>query len=200
MQNVKEIVAKNIVSLRQKSGLTQLELAEKLNYSDKAVSKWEHGDSMPDVAVLIEIANILNVTLDDLVSQEDTDKGPKFKDYVAPLKYNRGIITAASVVLVWLVAVVGFVLASLLIKNSENSWLGFIYAVPVSAIVWIVLNSIWFNKRRNYLIASILLWSVLASVQVTLIVCSIDVSIIYLVGIPAQAIILLFSFFKKIKK
>ena len=68
MENIKQIVAKNIADLRRASGLTQMEFAEKLNYSDKAVSKWERGDSLPDVAVLKQIADLFQVTLDYLVT------------------------------------------------------------------------------------------------------------------------------------
>ena len=48
MNNIKSIIAQNITDLRRAKGLTQLELAEQLNYSDKAVSKWERAESMPD--------------------------------------------------------------------------------------------------------------------------------------------------------
>ena len=70
MNDIKSVVAKNIVELRQAKGMTQLELGEKLNYSDKAVSKWEHGDSMPDISVLVEMADMFGVTIDYLVRQE----------------------------------------------------------------------------------------------------------------------------------
>ena len=64
MNDLKLIVAKNITELRKQHGMTQLQLAEKLNYSDKAVSKWERGESVPDVAVLVEIAELFSVRLD----------------------------------------------------------------------------------------------------------------------------------------
>ena len=67
MEGTKNTVAKNIVRLRQASGMTQAELAAKLNYSDKAVSKWERGESLPDVAVLSKIADLFQVSLDWLV-------------------------------------------------------------------------------------------------------------------------------------
>ena len=67
MEEVKDIVAKNIHELRKKNNMTQLELAEKLNYSDKTVSKWEKGENSPDITFLVEIANIFGVSLDYLV-------------------------------------------------------------------------------------------------------------------------------------
>ena len=72
MSDIKSVVAKNIAELRQANGMTQLELAEKLNYSDKAVSKWERGDSMPDISVLVEIADLFHVSLDYLIHEDHT--------------------------------------------------------------------------------------------------------------------------------
>lgn len=68
MEDLKKVIADNIIFYRKEKGYTQLELAEKLNYSDKAVSKWERAESLPDVITLNEIASMLDVTLNDLVS------------------------------------------------------------------------------------------------------------------------------------
>ena len=56
MDNLNYIVSKNLSDLRKRNGLTQAELAEKLNYSDKAVSKWEKGESLPGVEVLYKLS------------------------------------------------------------------------------------------------------------------------------------------------
>ena len=74
MNNIKSIIAQHITDLRRAKGLTQLELAEQLNYSDKAVSKWERADSMPDVSVLVAIADLFDVPLDYLVRAEHPKK------------------------------------------------------------------------------------------------------------------------------
>ena len=58
MEDLKLIIAKNIVMLRRRDGMTQFELAQRLNYSDKAVSKWERGESVPDIAVLKALTDI----------------------------------------------------------------------------------------------------------------------------------------------
>ena len=68
MEDIKQIIAKNIASLRTDSKLTQLELAEKLNYSDKAISKWERGESIPDVITLKAVADLFGVTVDYLLT------------------------------------------------------------------------------------------------------------------------------------
>ena len=57
----------NIAAYRKQNGFTQAALAEKLNYSDKAVSKWERGESLPDLMTLVQLANVFEVTVDDLL-------------------------------------------------------------------------------------------------------------------------------------
>lgn len=195
MNNIKSIVAKNIAELRQSKGVTQLELAEKLNYSDKAVSKWERGESMPDISVLVEISELFDVSLDYLIRenhQEDTINNSKNKHI-----YSRGIITSVSILLVWFIAVFIFVVIALATDRLEAGWLSFIYAIPISAIVWLVLNSIWFNQKSNYFIISLLMWSVLLTLHLTLLQVGINIGLIYLLGIPAQIIIILWSVMKK---
>ena len=71
MENLKENLAKNLIKLRKANNLTQLDLANKLNYSDKAISKWERAESMPDVEMLYTISQMFDVTLDWLVSDSD---------------------------------------------------------------------------------------------------------------------------------
>ncbi|MBE7056292.1 MAG: helix-turn-helix transcriptional regulator [Ruminococcaceae bacterium] len=197
MNSIKMVVAKNITELRQSKGMTQLELAEMLNYSDKAVSKWERGESMPDIAVLVEISRLFDVKLDYLISA-DHDIG-LLKSSKNRSEYNRGIITSVSVLLVWFIAVLTFVIIVLLTGKIGYGWLSFIYAIPVSAIVWLVLNSLWFNRKSNYLIISLLMWSLLLSVQLSLLPFGYNVGLIYVIGIPAQIIIILWSVMKKKK-
>ena len=68
---LKQIIAKNIAKVRRAAGLTQLQLAEKLNYSDKAVSKWERAESMPDVLTLVQLAELFDITVNDLLLDPD---------------------------------------------------------------------------------------------------------------------------------
>ena len=197
MNDIKTTVAKNISELRQKKGLTQLELAEKLNYSDKAVSKWERAESIPDVSVLLSIADLFGVSLDYLVRE---DHGESLPPELLPPKqteYRRGVITALSVLLVWLVTVAVFVTLSVFCKGHAGLWLAFIYAVPVSAVVWLVLNSVWFNPMLNFLIVSVLMWSTILAIYLTLLTAGHNIWMLYLLGIPGQLIILFWSAVRK---
>ncbi len=189
MEELKKIVAQNIAELRKNAGLTQLQLAEKLNYSDKAVSKWESGASIPDVAVLLSIANLFGVTVDYLLSE---DHKIPVKEIVKGTMMGRRnlVITLLSVALVWLIATAVFVVLTIL-SFTKIAWLSFIYAIPVSAILLIIFNSIWGKRRHNYVYISILMWSCLLSIYLTLL--SLNLWLIFLIGIPGQVIICLWS-------
>ncbi len=199
MNDIKSIIAKNIASLRQAADMTQNDLAEKLNYSDKAVSKWERAESTPDISVLLEIADIFSVPLDYLV-REGHEASPPKAPQRAEAKYNHTIITCLSMMVVWFLALSAFVLMSLITPDIGGKWLAFIHAIPACMIIWLVFNSIWFNTRRNYLIISLLMWSVLVSIHTSFLVAGINIWVIYLFGVPGQITILMWSMIKKTKK
>ncbi len=159
-QEIKNLVAKNIAALRKKSGLTQGELAEKLNYSDKSVSKWERAEGLPDLLVLNNMAEILGVSASDFLS-EDADKIKTVRQEVAPLsKRSKIIITAMAVGLVLLFASVVFFVLGLV--GIDPFYLGLVYycAIPVSAIVLTVFTMLWFSKLASGLSVALLIWSV----------------------------------------
>lgn len=199
MTDLKQIIAKNISSLRREAAMTQFELAEKLNYSDKAVSKWERGESIPDVAVLKAIADIFSVSVDYLLCEEH---GKKIKKHEMPGQrrfINHGFITGMAIALVWLVAILVFVTGDVFREfMMGRHWLIFIWAVPMSLIVWLVFNSVWFNPRHNFIIVSLLMWSALTAIHLSLIIfLNVNVRFIYLLGVPGQVIIFFWSGIKK---
>ncbi len=193
MEDIKVVIASNIAELRKAHKLTQLELAEKLNYSDKAISKWERGEAIPDVMVLKEIADLFGVTLDYLVNSEhdEEDKMPRLS--VRKFR-NRSLITGMGVLLVWLVATLAFVTSDIVTTNNVRvHWLAFVWAVPISFVVWLVFNSIWFKQHRNFLIVSLLVWTGLAAIFVTFLPFGRNIWQIFILGAPTQIIILMWS-------
>ena len=200
MQDLKFIIAKNIQKLRQEKGMTQLELAERLNYSDKTVSKWERGESLPDIVVLKAVADLFEVTLDYLVEEEHDGK-PVTKEMM-DRNYRRNcyIITGTSIFIVALMATLIYVILAMIFPGTSYPWLCYAYAVPAALIVWLVFNSIWFNPRKNFMIVSLLVWSLLWALYLTFCMLGFYIWPILLVGIPAQIIILMWSRLKnKIK-
>ena len=196
MENSKQIVAQKIHDLRVVHKLTQTDLADRLNYSDKAISKWERAESMPDVAVLVQIADRLGVSMDELFRDNKPPQAPPKADK----NLQHGLIIGMSLLLVWLIATFVFIVLVLTGVAVRYCWLAFLFAVPVSMIVWLVLNSVWFDRRRNYLIISLLMWSVLASIYLCLLPFGYQIWLIFLLGVPGQIIILLWSGLRPKKK
>lgn len=201
MEDLKPIIAKNITLLRQNAKMTQFDLAEKLNYSDKAISKWERAESIPDVSVLKSIADLFGVTVDYLLHDGNTEL-PRPKDDIALVRHrNHMVITGLSVLLAWFLATFCFVILDFLGELADMlRWLPFLYAVPVSMIVWLIFNSIWFNTRRNYLIISLLMWTVLIATAISLLAAGFSAWTLLVLGIPGQVIILVWSRLQKVKK
>ncbi len=198
MDDIKHIVAKNITELRLLNNMTQMELAEKINYSDKTISKWERAESSPDISVLVQLADLFGVSLDYLVRSEnieETVKAHKQKE----VKYNRRVICYISESVVWFVAIFAFIITSLITSRATFQWLYFVYALPIVLIIRLIFNSIWFNPRRNYFIISALIWSILSAIHITFLHFGLNVSLIFLLGVAGQIVIILWSFIKKPK-
>ena len=104
MKNIREIISHNIVSLRKQQGMTQLDLAQKVNYSDKAVSRWEKGEVMPDVETLQSISEAFNVPLAYLFEEHQ-----KVSDSIVESERNELLVKILMVLAVWTVATIVFV-------------------------------------------------------------------------------------------
>lgn len=154
-EELKQNIAKNIASLRKKKGMTQAELAEALNYSDKSVSKWERGDGIPDVFVLQKIAELFGVTLNDIISEKIVIQKKKKLPHLT----NRIIIPLLSVGLVFLVFSLIFLALEIFAPDLERIWLSFIVAIPVSCIPLIVFSMIWWDLPQRFVCVTALVWS-----------------------------------------
>lgn len=194
-EELNRIIAENLAKYRRAANLTQLELAERLNYSDKSVSKWEQGNGMPDIFVLYRLAEMYGVTVNDFLCRHEEVAVPdKRKGF-----FSRGMIMAMSVGLSWLVAVVAFVFTMLLAPDFSSPWLPFVYALPVTFIVIVVLSSVWkFNILRPISV-SCLIWTLLLSIFMTLFVAFPDAPnlwMLFLIGIPLQTLVVLWFLFR----
>lgn len=211
-EKLKLRIGSNIASFRKQAGLTQAGLAAKLNYSDKAVSKWERGESIPDVVTLIQLAEQLDITVNDLLADPDALPGgdpgrlEKAMTHVSEKalkrKANKNVILALSSTLVWFVALLFFVVISSFDVLEPYSWLIFFYAVPANAIVLLSLRSAWRDFRWNRALISVIGWGCLVSIHVSLYVfLGMNIWKIYLLGIPGQlAILLWFRLFHPVKE
>lgn len=197
MEELKKTIALNIVELRRNNHMTQAELAEKLCYSDKAISKWERGESIPDIFILKQVADLFSVTVDYLLVKHEGEKITPSEEAKHKGK-NHLLITCMSAGLVWLIATAIFVILRVSPINLNMLWLTFVLAVPVCLIVILVFNSIWGKKKLNYLIISLLMWSALISICLSMI--DFNIWLILVIGVPGQIIILLWSGITKKKR
>ena len=200
-EKLKRQIGANIAAYRKREGWTQADLAEKLNYSDKAVSKWERGESVPDVLILAALAEQLGITVNDLLIDpnalpEQTGAVQQAMGQVVEKalkrKANKKIILLLSSVLVWFVALFIFVVLDTL--SVPNSYLAFFYAVPADAIVMLSLRSAWRDFRWNRALVSMIMWGGLLSRYMTLLILvHFSAWKIFLLGIPGQIAILLWG-------
>ena len=156
LSELKLISASNIIKLRTEAGLTQAELGEKLNYSDKTISKWERGEAIPDAYVLTQMAEIFGVTVDYLLSSHDAWESPEQQAArQEEAGYSVNMIIAISVLGVWTMALTIFVLLWLF---GIILWETFIVALPVSILTYMVLICVFRRRRQlQFVIAAFVL-------------------------------------------
>lgn len=205
-EKLKSSLGINIMSCRKREGLTQAGLAEKLNYSDKAVSKWERGESIPDLLTLVQLAELFGVTVDDLLKDPNSlpaengavvERMEKAVEKTLKRKADKQSIMGLSSLIVWFVATLVFVVVSSL--GVEKSWMAYIYAIPANAIVLLCLRSAWQDFRWNKTLISIIVWGCLLSIYLSLLLfAGLNIWKLFLLGVPGQlAVFFWFRLFRK---
>ena len=191
MDRLEEIVAQNLTELRKAQKWTQAELAEKLNYSDKSVSKWERGDALPDLKVLTQLAELFGVTLDYFITE---NAGSSKSQFDMP-KRERGFrigVMLLWVSVVWLIALSVFVYTASAFHHGY--WLAIIWAIPASAILISVLSIRWKFRILAIVFESISAWTALTAIFLQLLVgYHWNLWMLFLVGVPLQAAIVLWA-------
>ena len=199
MENVndlKSIIARNLVYYRKKSGLTQQELAEKLNYSDKSISKWERGEGVPDIYILKQIADLYEITVNDLI-ETAKEKKPYFK---RNKKKNQTLICLESIGLVWLIATIVFAIFKIIFGEMKIISYVFLYAIPISFLILYIFNRIWFKKTLiNFISISLLSWTALFSFYWTIKDFFNNYEVFFFIGIPFQILVIFWYLMDKRK-
>ena len=185
MDELKIIFASNLIKLRTDAGMTQAELGEKLHYSDKSVSKWERGESVPDAYVLKCIAELFSVTVDYLLVSHDKWEKPVPAGEETQT-YSRMFIVLASIAAIWTLSVCEFVIFWMF---DYVHWLVFVAAVPISLITLLVFNSIWFKGRHNMYIVMALVLCLVALVYFALF--KYNFWQLFIIVVPAEIVVFL---------
>lgn len=190
---LEKIVANNITELRKSKQWTQLELAEKTNYSDKTVSKWECGDGLPDLKTICKMAELFGVTIDFFVTE---GASASLKSYTAPKEakgYHLGI-SLLEIVGIWFAVTICFVY--ILLYRGENYWTLFSWGVPASVFVLSGFNRKWGERKYSVIYSSILCWTLLAAVYLQMLQYQYNMWAIFFIGIPIQVAIILWNYVK----
>lgn len=196
MENIKEIIACNLVALRKYNHLTQAELAEKLNFSDKAISRWEKGEVVPDIETLNKISEVYDIKFEKLFDKNLPEQLNAPQPEKKSWKRNKLIITILAEMLVCFLAVVGYVTVKIAIDKSI--WQIFIWMLVAMSIVSLVFAWVWKKKVVKFVSMSMLVWTLILAIYIQFI--SYDWWLLFIIGIPVQVAILLWAGFKKNKK
>ena len=189
MKNIREIIKDNLIRLRKRMGLTQIELSKKINYSDKAISRWENGDVVPDVETLQNLANVYGVSITYLM--EGHEEELKIK-----LSQNQIMIQAFTICIIWTVATTLFVY--LKINYLYDFWQAFIWAIPLTALSLLEFNRKWAGTLFKTILRSVFSWTLLASIYLQML--NANFWLIFIIGIPVQATIIVAGIAKPISK
>ncbi len=198
INNQQELLAKNLAYYRKASGLTQLELAEKFNYSDKSVSKWERGEGFPDIFVLKSLADFYGISVDDFYQSEH--KAVKVSQ---SRKRKQTYLKLLSIGLGWLVVVLTFFFLQVFIgdRYAFKPWLTFIYGTLITAIILLVWEFIYHNRFLRMLAASGIVWTSALSLFLTFfVVMNLPLPLIFVVAIPLQILEITWYLFRRNKK
>ncbi|MBQ8522530.1 MAG: helix-turn-helix transcriptional regulator [Clostridia bacterium] len=195
MEELKNIIADNLIDLRKANKLTQFELAEKLNYSDKAISKWERGESLPDILVLKQLADMYAVSIDYMLVKHTDEVKAKYRKPKPELN-NKLIITLLACLSVWLLATILYI--NFKITTDIYYWKIWIWALPVNSIILIVFSSIWGKKSMIIASVSLLIWTLILSFYLQFL--QYNIWMLFILGIPAQVATSLCGKIKRTKK
>ena len=199
--NQQELLAKNLAYYRKASGLTQLELADKFNYSDKSVSKWERGEGFPDIFVLKSLADFYGITVDDFYQNEH--KAVKVSQNK---KRKQTYLKLLSIGINWLVTVLTFFLLNTLLSRFApdapfESWLTFIYGTLTTGIILLVWEFIYHNRFLRMIAASIIIWTAALSIFLTfLVVMNLPLPLLFIVAIPLEVLEIIWYLFRRNRK
>lgn len=188
-----KLVGENLAKYRKFNNYTQIALAEKLNYSDKAISKWENGECLPEIYVLKKIADLYGVTVNDLIT-------PRKKPRQSQNKVKAFFTPALSCCIAWIVALLAFFLIRVITPTFQMHWYTFILAIPTTFIIIFVFSCIYKNFWIQILSLSAIIWTTILTIHIALIPISKEITTLYFLGIPLQVIAILWYTYRFITK
>lgn len=181
LEEIKNNFSQNLIKLRKSKNLTQAQLAEKLNYSDKAISKWEVGSVLPDVETLSHIADYFELTVNDLIYK-------KKESILRYITQNHLFTTLASIGLLWFLSTIVYFVISIT-TDLTKVWLTFIFTIPLTFVLLLVFSCLWFKKIWVYISLSGILWGIIISIYLA--ISNFSLWFLFVIGIAGQIFIFL---------
>lgn len=187
-KDIKQIVAKNLANLRKNKKITQTELAEQFGYSDKAISKWENGDTLPDIQTLYQLCEFYNVTLDFLVNEQSFDEKIKYINHLnKKVIINNSLIELLYCSFVWILAVIIYIY---LYTFSEINYRQiFIRALPATTIVMLLFTKVRKQKLYAFIVRSLFFWTLVTACYIQFI--EYNIWPLFFLMIPIQVALIL---------
>lgn len=185
--SIRETVAQNLITLRKRNNLKQTDLAKKINYSDKAISRWENGEVLPDVETLEAIAKVYGVPTSYLIEPHDEEEKQTATN--RPSK-NDILLHILSLCVVWTIVAIVFVYIQTF--KGAAPWQLFLWGVPLSCLYTLISYRKWNNKILKIVLGSLCAWSFLNCIYFQL--SALNLYLVYIIGIPLQAAIIVSCF------
>ena len=154
-RNWRKSLSENLVLLRKKHKITQSELGQKLNYSDKSISKWERGDGVPDLSVMVQLSQLYNVSIDEMLGRSTKEESEH--KALPIIRHATVIITLCAIV--FLTALAVFVCLTAFAPGVPGKWLCFLGALPVMSLGVGIMFLIWKDYAWAFGALSIALWT-----------------------------------------
>ena len=187
-KDIKQIIAKNLANLRKNKKITQTELAEQFGYSDKAISKWENGDTLPDIQTLYQLCEFYNVSLDFLVSEQSFEEKIKYINHLnKKVIINNSLIELLYCSFVWILAVIIYVY--LYTFSEINYWQIFIWAIPATTVVMLLFTKVWKQKLYTFIVRSLFFWTLVTACYIQFI--EYNIWPLFFLMIPIQVALIL---------
>ena len=194
MKGVKETVRENLIKLRKEHKYTQMELAEKIGYSDKAISRWETGEVNPDIETLETLAKLYGVNITVFFSEYSPEQHRAEIARDAQLGRKIAVWILMGVAL-WYVGIMLYIYSSTFVADSTRSWLIFIWLVPLTFILCSVMNRLWGNAVMGIIFSSLLCWSLLCAIYLHFL--EHNLYLLFISGVPIQMAILILDYMKR---
>ncbi len=192
MNDIRDIVSKNLIKLRKQNNLTQVDLSNKINYSDNAISRWEKGEVLPSLETLQTLSLIYNVPLTYFIEEHEDEQTKLYNSKKRSLSF--AIMSSAILSVLSICA-----LLFLLLHNYTGNYYYncFVWAAPIIAFIVKRTIKICYKDKLSLLTSSICSWTTITAVYFQWF--SLNIWPIFLIGMPVQITLILVDASKRLK-